>query len=288
MSSSPEQKVALKYRSDLFLTSHIRDCMNFYAHSWDHSGEMAGFFHYFDDTGVVTDTSHRHLVSSTRFIFTNAMAYQEFKEAPYKLAAEHGMRYLRGKHRNAATGGYCWTLRDGEVEDATNHCYGVAFALLAYAKAFTIGISKARAYMEETWELLETQYWDDSAGLYRDEADSEWNFTAYRGQNANMHMCEALLAAYRACGESKYLSRAMLLARHMTQRQAQLTGTPFIWEHYDQGWAIDWTYNLDDPKHTFRPWGYQPGHQIQWAKLCLLLHQQDPSASWLTATAVTI
>jgi mannose/cellobiose epimerase-like protein (N-acyl-D-glucosamine 2-epimerase family) len=56
---------------------------------------------------------------------------------------------------------------------------------------------------------------------------------------------------------------------------------------------VDWTYNLDDPKHTFRPWGYQPGHQLQWAKVCLLLLRVGwvwgaGEDEWLLSTAVRL
>ena len=59
--------------------------------------------------------------------------------------------------------------------------------------------------MDETWQLLEQRFWDVQAGLYRDEADPDWRFSAYRGQNANMHLCEAMLAAYQASDEPHYL-----------------------------------------------------------------------------------
>ncbi|MDC6684978.1 AGE family epimerase/isomerase, partial [Leclercia adecarboxylata] len=121
------------------------------------------------------------------------MAYREFGKPDDLAAAEHGIRYLREVHRNPATGGYAWTLRDGVVEDATNHCYGVAFVLLAYSCALKAGINDARAWMDETWQLLETRFWEPAFGLYKDEADADWNFSDYRGQNANMHMCEAML-----------------------------------------------------------------------------------------------
>ena len=142
---------------------------------------------------------------------------------------------LRQVHRNPATGGYAWTLRDGVVEDATNHCYGVAFVLLAYSCALKAGISDARGWMDETWQLLELRFWEPSFGLYKDEADANWTFSDYRGQNANMHMCEAMLAAFEASGEDRYLQRALLLADHMTRRQAA-QGDGLVWEHYDLQW----------------------------------------------------
>ena len=269
------------FRSPAFLRRHIRDTMAFYhPRCLDPAG---GCFHYFRDDGSVYDATHRHLVSSTRFVFDYAMAARAFGDPACVDAARHCLAYLRDVHRNPASGGYAWTLRDGRVEDATNHCYGVAFVLVAYATACRAGIAEAAAWMDETWELLERRYWDADAGLYRDEADAAWRFTGYRGQNANMHMCEAMLAAFDASGRQRYLDRALLLADHMTRRQAAKAGG-LVWEHYDTDWNIDWEYNRDNPKHLFRPWGFQPGHQTEWAKLLLIL-DRHVDADWLLPTA---
>jgi mannose/cellobiose epimerase-like protein (N-acyl-D-glucosamine 2-epimerase family) len=102
-------------------------------------------------------------------------------------------------------------------------------------------------------------------------------------RNANMHMCEAMLAAFEASGEARYRDRALLLADHMTRRQAA-QGEGLVWEHYDPQWQIDWDYNRDNPKHLFRPWGFQPGHQTEWAKLLLIL-DRHVQADWLVPTA---
>src|SRR5690606_22485206 len=100
----------------------------------------------------------------------------------------------------------------------------------------------------------------------------------YRGQNANMHACEAWLAAYEATGEARYLERAATLASNMTRRQAALAGD-LVWEHYHSDWSVDWDYNRGDRSNIFRPWGIQPGHQIEWAKLLLILDRHAP-ADW--------
>ncbi|UXI70434.1 AGE family epimerase/isomerase [Tahibacter amnicola] len=269
------------FRSPTFLRAHIAHTMAFYhPRAIDPDG---GFFHYFLDDGSIYDRSHRHLVSSTRFVFNYAMAYREFGSQAYRDAAVHGLNYLHQVHRNAQTGGYAWTIRDGKPEDTTNHCYGLAFVLLAYATALKAGIESARPVIGETWDLLEKHFWEPGPGLYRDEADAFWNFSTYRGQNANMHLCEALLAAYEATLEQRYLARALALADAMTRRQsAQSNG--LVWEHYDANWQIDWEYNLDNPRHLFRPWGFQPGHQTEWAKLLLIL-DRHVRADWLVPTA---
>ena len=288
MSTTPD------FRSATFLREHIAQTMAFYhPRAIDPAG---GFFHYFKDDGTIYDRAHRHLVSSTRFVFNYAMAAIEFdhpaaSNSEYLDAARHGLRYLREVHRDTGTGGYAWTIRDGQPEDRTNHAYGVAFVLLAYATARKAGIAEAAAWMDETWNLLEQRFWDADAGLYRDEADTEWRFSDYRGQNANMHMCEAMLAAYQASNDPRYLERACTLADHMTRRQAAQAGG-LVWEHYDRDWNIDWDYHRDDPKHLFRPWGFQPGHQTEWAKLLLImepmLQERGRAESWLVPTAMRL
>jgi mannose/cellobiose epimerase-like protein (N-acyl-D-glucosamine 2-epimerase family) len=174
---------------------------------------------------------------------------------------------------------------DGDTTaDDTNHCYGLAFVLLAYASALKAGIEEAAPWIEETFALMEMHFWDARHGLYRDEISADWSTVApYRGQNANMHSCEAMIAAYEATQDTKYLERAMTLAHNICLRQgAQANG--LIWEHYDANWQIDWDYNLDDPKNLYRPWGIQPGHLTEWAKLLLMIARYHTD-EWLVPAA---
>ncbi|MEO8777454.1 MAG: AGE family epimerase/isomerase [Rhodanobacter sp.] len=263
------------FRSPDFLLDHITDTMQFYhPHCIDPDG---GFFQYFRDDGSIYDHHSRHLVSSTRFVINYAMAWRQFGVEAYRDAVRHGVDYLRRVHRNPDTGGYAWQIENGLVSDATNHCYGLAFVALTYAKALETGIAEAAAWLDETWELMELHFWDAEHGLYADEADANWQLSDYRGQNANMHACEAWLAAFEASGEQRYLDRAVLLADHMVNRQASLSDG-LVWEHYRPDWSVDWKYNFGDRSNIFRPWGYQPGHQTEWAKLLLILDRHAPAA----------
>ncbi|MFT7722889.1 MAG: AGE family epimerase/isomerase [Roseateles sp.] len=234
-----------------------------------------GMYHFFKDDGSVYDPRQRHLVSSTRFVFTYAMAYRHFGDPAYLDGLRHALRFVRDAHRDTAHGGYLWLLdwHPGEhaVLDGTKHAYGHAFVLLACAHAVMAGADEARPWLAEVYDELEHRFWDAQAGLYADEASRDWQtLSGYRGQNANMHACEALLAAAQATGEARYLERAYTVAYNITQRQAQRCGG-LIWEHYDAQWQPDWRFNIDDPANLFRPWGYQPGHFTEWAKLLLLL-----------------
>jgi mannose/cellobiose epimerase-like protein (N-acyl-D-glucosamine 2-epimerase family) len=279
------------FRSRDFLLKHVQQTMDFYhPRAVDPSG---GFYHYYKDDGTVYDTVTRHLVSSTRFVFNYSMAYEHFHRDEYLQGVKHGLAFLRNVHRNPTTGGYAWVLRfpDGksEIEDPTNHCYGLAFVLLAYACAFRAGLVEAREYLSETFDLMEERFWSQEYGLYADEATGDWKtLFPYRGQNANMHGCEALIAAFEATRERRYLERAVLIARHITLRQAQLAGG-LVWEHYHPDWSVDWEYNRNDKTNIFRPWGYQPGHLTEWAKLLLILERHkehlEGDTGWLVIRA---
>ncbi|GGN32902.1 MULTISPECIES: AGE family epimerase/isomerase [Marinomonas] len=273
-----------EFSSIAFLQDHIQSTMGFYQPNCiDPKG---GFFHFFKDNGDIYDADTRHLVSSTRFVFNYAKAYQAEGKPAYLDATRHGLEYLRGRHRRE-NGGYVWLLSKDQNLDETNHCYGFAFVMLAYATAYKAGVKEAKPWIEETFHTMEEHFWDAQFGLYKDEISSDWqNVSPYRGQNANMHSCEALLAAYDATHEHRYLERATLIAKHICQRQAALAGGE-IWEHYTPDWQVDWDYNKDNPKHLFRPWGFQPGHQTEWAKLLLLIHQRSP-LDWLIPTAQTL
>ena len=263
------------FRSPAMLDAHIQHTMDFYRpRSIDVSG---GFFHFYRDDGTVYDASTRHLVSSTRFVFNCAMAARRFGRTDDRAALLHGLAFLRAAHRNPQTGGYCWQLRwvagQAEALDATNHAYGLAFVLLAYSHALLAGIPEARGWVDETWDVMESRFWEPEAGLYADEASADWaRLDSYRGQNANMHACEAMLAAFEATGQMRYLHRAETLARNITLRQAARAGG-LIWEHYRADWSVDWEYNRHDKSNIFRPWGVQPGHLTEWAKLLLILER---------------
>ena len=231
------------FRSTDFLLAHVDQTMRFYH---PRCIDPAGGFR---DDGRVYDAETRHLVSSARFVFNYAMAYRHFDRPAYLDAVRHGLGFLREVHRDPATGGYTWLLKWSggrkQVLDGDNHCYGLAFVLLAYAHALAAGIEEARGHVAETFELMERRFWQPASGLYADQATSDWQtLLSYRGQNANMHACEALIAAYEATGELRYLHRAELIAHHITVRQAGLAGGR-IWEHYTEDWQVDWAYNLD-------------------------------------------
>ena len=268
------------FHSAAFLKQHALWTLSFYAaQSVDPSG---GMYHFYLDDGRVYNATTRHLVSATRFVITNAIGYELSGAALHKERAVHALRFVQTAFYDTARDGYHWTIhwQDGQATplDQTRHMYGLAFVMLAAAKAVQIGIAGAQGLLERTFDLAEQRFYDPGAGLYADDASPDWQLSGYRGQNANMHTCEALITAFAATRDARYIERAESIAYNITQRQAALCGGG-IWEHYGADWTPDLEYNRHDSSNIFRPWGFQPGHFTEWAKLLCLLDTHSP-ADW--------
>jgi len=261
-----------------FLQDQIEKIVNFYYPECIDE-KLGGYINQFRDDGSIFDDQTKHLVGTCRFVYIFSIAAILTEKSEYKKAARHGVQFLLNHHRQSK-GGYAWILEGLKVSDATNHCYGHAFVLLAFATSLKAGIQESAEPLVETFNLMERHFWRQADRLYVDEISSDWSIVdPYRGQNANMHTCEAMIAAFEATGETNYLDRATALAiRVCVDMTKQSDG--MIWEHYDKNWDPDWQYNLDDPKNLFRPFGYLVGHWMEWAKLLLILEENNPQ-EWM-------
>ena len=274
----------MNYLSNEFLQQHSQSILDFYTpRVIDNNG---GFFHNYYDDGTLFLEDHKHLVSSTRIIVNYSLAAIAFENKNYLKVAKHGLDYLENAHWQPASKNYAWTITNNKPEDMTQQAYGYAFILLAYAAARKASIITTDDKLIDTYELLEKRFWQSEYGLYADEINSDGKLTDYRGQNSNMHLCEAMISAYEATKNPMFLKRAKLLAYNITVRQAEQTDG-LVWEHFDINFETDWDYNKNDPKNLYRPWGFQPGHQIEWAKLLLILNRYDQN-DWLIERAIDL
>jgi mannose/cellobiose epimerase-like protein (N-acyl-D-glucosamine 2-epimerase family) len=259
------------YRDPAWLRAALVDVLEFY-HPACVDERRGGFRAGLDEeTGAVVDPDARHLVASARFAVTYATG--RLVDGPDWCGpmAGRAVAFLHEAHRDPGTGGYHWLLDGREPADRRRVCYGHAFVLLAYARAARAGVPGTRERVREAGRLLSDRFFEPAHGLYRSEFGPDWDDPAdYRGQNANMHACEAHLEAHVATGEAWHLRRALRVARTLTVELAAATDG-LLWEHYTREWDHDLGYNRDRPADTFRPWGYQPGHHLEWAKLLALL-----------------
>lgn len=262
--------------SPQWIRQHIRDILSYY-HPDCIDRHFGGYVAQLDEQdGHVYDARTKHLVATARAVHNFSVGRLVDGPVWCRAAAEHGLTFLQSGHWDESHMGYDWILAGRDTLDATRHCYGHAFVMLAGSRAHQAGIGRGLETLERAYDVIDRQFWEPEYGLCADEAAADWSEVSdYRGLNANMHTCEALLAAYEATGESQYVDRAATIAETVTRDLAE-DENGRIWEHYTDDWDIDFEYNRDDPTHQFRPWGYQPGHHVEWAKLLLILHEHAP------------
>lgn len=181
---------------------------------------------------------------------------------------DHGMRYLWEKHRDARHGGYVWSLDDDGHADSSKQAYGHAFVLLAGSSAKLVGHPLADQVIADVTEIIDTRFWDNKVGAVRDEFGNDWRqISTYRGQNANMHLTEALMAAYEATGNRRYLEKATRIADLIIHRNAMKLEHR-VAEHFHENWVVDHNFAGSE---MFRPSGTTPGHALEWSRLLFQL-----------------
>lgn len=201
---------------------------------------------------------------------------------------EHGLDfYVDGAGRDHEYGGWYPTV-GGDAPSDRKELYGIAQMLLAGSSATTAGFSRGPALMAEALEVIDRHFWLEEWGRCAEAYDRTFTeLDPYRGQNANMHLAEAYLAAHQVTADPEHLSRAKRIAFHIAGRAAQrdVAGSWRLPEHFDASWEPILDYNVDDPRHPFRPFGSQIGHWLEWAKLLEQIAAQGVDEPWLGQAA---
>lgn len=182
---------------------------------------------------------------------------------------DHGMTYLWNVHRDAQRGGYFWAVDDnGAADNGRKQGYGHAFVLLAASSAKLVGHPLADQMIADVTEVIDSRFWNARHGAIDEEFNADWSVISdYHGQNSNMHLTEALMAAFEATSNAEYLNKAEQIADLIIRRRAGENGFR-VAEHFDAGWNVDKAYAGDQ---MFRPPGTTPGHSLEWARLTLQL-----------------
>jgi mannose/cellobiose epimerase-like protein (N-acyl-D-glucosamine 2-epimerase family) len=184
---------------------------------------------------------------------------------------DHGMRYLWEHHRDSQHGGYFWQVNDDGPVDPAKQGYGHAFVLLAASSAKAVGHPIADEMLADITDVLNTKFWEPRHGAIAEEFQRDWSPIdggRYRGQNSNMHLTEALMAAYEVTGDRGFLDKAQSIAEKVIHEAAGSVGFR-VAEHFDENWRINKDYY--HPDEMFRPAGTTPGHWLEWARLILQL-----------------
>ena len=229
-----------------------------------------GGFHDLDAAGRPFG-SIRHIHQTARMVHCFAIATRLGRPGAETIV-DHGMRYLWENHRDRKYGGYCWSVGDEGFKDDSKQAYGHAFVLLAAADAQMIGHPLGKKMLEDVTDVINTRFWEDYYGAVSEEYARNWaKISDYRGQNSNMHLTEALMAAFEATHDAHYLDKAKRITQLIIGRHAAALDHA-VAEHFDEQWKVDRSYKGSD---MFRPAGTTPGHWLEWARLMAQLWVLD-------------
>jgi mannose/cellobiose epimerase-like protein (N-acyl-D-glucosamine 2-epimerase family) len=235
-----------------------------------------GGFYVLDDQGEPILRSRdggkppaREIHSTTRMVHAFAIARLLGRPDAWRFI-DHGMDFIWNGHRDHVNGGYVWSVgKGGNPGDDRKQAYAHAFVLLAASSAKVVGHPDADRLLADVAEIIRARFWDAKVGATREEFNRDWSPIpgGYRGQNSNMHLTEATMAAFEATGDRAWLEMAESIATLIIGRHAIAVGGR-VPEHFTENWEIDRDY-LGDP--VFRPPGYTPGHWLEWTRLLLQL-----------------
>jgi mannose/cellobiose epimerase-like protein (N-acyl-D-glucosamine 2-epimerase family) len=241
-----------------------------------------GFFTLGVDGAPLEAETERPLHQTTRMAHCAAIGVLLGRPGAYDLL-DHAMDSIWRRHRDAVHGGYHWSFDADGPRDRQKLAYGHAFVLLAASSAKCADHPKADRLIGDITETLNARFWEAKYGASAEEFREDWEpFSDYRGQNANMHLTEALMAAYEATGNADYLARAESIADLILRRRAEAADWR-VPEHYRADWSVDAEYRGSD---MFRPFGYTPGHALEWTRLALQLWALgERTLEWLPKAA---
>ncbi|MDO6967054.1 AGE family epimerase/isomerase [Rhizobium alvei] len=250
---------------------------------WRSINPRGGFFE-FDSSGkpLGGDDPSRGIHTTARMVHCMTIGHLLGRPGCADLI-DHGMDYLFNQHRDQKHGGYFWTMGNDGPKDASKQGYGHAFVLLAASSAALAGHPLAGPMLEDVTNILQDRFWEDAHGAIAEEFSADWSpVPGYRGQNSNMHLTEALMAAYEVTEEQGFLDMALSIADLIINRKARETGFR-VGEHFDENWNLLKDYRGNE---MFRPSGTTPGHWLEWARLILQLDQlTDGEHDWMKPAA---
>ena len=230
--------------------------------------DPGGGFHAIDAKGrAIRGETARPLHATARMVHCFAIGQLLGRPRAAEFV-DHGMQALLKRHRDAKHGGYFWSFDENGPRERDKLAYGHGFVLLAAASAKCVAHPDADWLLADISDVIEKRFWEGSHGASAEEFREDWTaFSNYRGQNANMHLTEALMAAFEATGERGYLKKAESIADLLLLRKAAEANWQ-VPEHYDAAWRVDRRYKGSD---MFRPAGTTPGHALEWTRLALQL-----------------
>jgi mannose/cellobiose epimerase-like protein (N-acyl-D-glucosamine 2-epimerase family) len=217
---------------------------------WDSS--KGGFVERLDREGRADHLAPRRVRVQARQIYSFALAAQLGWYPQGRDIAMRGLEYLLAKARSPdGRPGFVHLLdRDGHVLDPLRDAYDHAFVLLALATTYELSKdARVREEMDSLVAFLDGALRSPHGGFVEGIPA-----TLPRRQNPQMHLFEAMIAAFDATHDLAYQNRAGdlfgLFAANLYDARRQTLG-----EYFEEDWS------------KIEPVIVEPGHQAEWVWL---------------------
>jgi mannose-6-phosphate isomerase len=217
---------------------------------WDSS--RGGFVERLDPTGKADQFAPRRVRVQARQIYSYALAAQLGWYPQGQEIAMKGLEYLLAKAKSPdGRPGFVHLLDpDGNVLNPLRDTYDHAFVLLALATTYELGgDARIREELDSLVAFLDSGLRSPHGGFIEGIPA-----TLPRRQNPQMHLFEAMIAAFDATHDLAYQQRAgdlfglFVASLYDAQRQA-------LGEYFEEDWS------------RIEPLIVEPGHQAEWVWL---------------------
>jgi mannose/cellobiose epimerase-like protein (N-acyl-D-glucosamine 2-epimerase family) len=217
---------------------------------WDSS--RGGFVERLDSAGNADRLAPRRVRVQARQIYSYALAAQLGWYPQGREIAMKGLEYLLAKAKSPdGRPGFVHLLdRDGRVLNPLRDTYDHAFILLALTTVYELsGEVRIREEMDSLAAFLDSELRSPHGGFIEGIPA-----TLPRRQNPQMHLFEAMIAAFDATHDQVYQQRAgdlfglFVASLYDARRQA-------LGEYFEEDWS------------RIEPLVVEPGHQAEWVWL---------------------
>jgi mannose/cellobiose epimerase-like protein (N-acyl-D-glucosamine 2-epimerase family) len=217
---------------------------------WDRT--TGGFVDRLDPEGRADHAAPRRVLVQARQIHCFAVAAHIGWYPEGRPIAQKGLEYLLTKAKSPdGQPGFVHTLApDGRVLHPLRDSYDHAFVLLALASVYALDRdAQVRAEIDALLSFLDHRLRSPHGGFLEG-----WPASMPRRQNPQMHLFEAMIAAFDATHEAAFQNRAgeffALFLANLYDKQTNVLG-----EYFEEDWS------------RIEPVCVEPGHQAEWVWL---------------------
>jgi mannose-6-phosphate isomerase len=217
---------------------------------WDRAS--GSFIERLDRDGRADRQAPRRILVQARQIYCFAKAAQMGWYPEGHAIALKGLEHLLAKAKAPdGKGGFVFSLTpEGTVQDGRRDTYAHAFVLLALATVYAFDHdAQVRAEIDALVTFLDTQLRSPNGGFLEGLPPS-----LPRRQNPQMHLFEAMIAAFEATHDLAFQQRAgdffALFLANLYDKQKHVLG-----EYFEDDWS------------KIEPISVEPGHLAEWAWL---------------------